>query len=245
MLRVTAHQARYGSFERRARRVRTRASSASPAISHACAGNRRGRRQGPDLLLLIRDPSGRSAAIVIEIKHSSGKHNLESNGVSIGPAEMTLETEISSVASTYKAGDQLADYFVALLDNQIRLRAGRASAELEKVVREHQAILASVPQHAKFLRLDGGRLQNRRCDSAAAFRVSSTGCALRTRNKRGDRPAGPRRSAMDVKTYLPAREPILRSHSSEAPLNLYSVLRPDQQTREGRRVALPDRIPAW
>jgi hypothetical protein len=82
----------------------------------------RAKRREPDLFILLLRGTRSPVAIVVEAKYHSGKHNLHTGAhqeLPPDPSETVNDSEGQALART--DGDQLADYFCALLDGDVRL----------------------------------------------------------------------------------------------------------------------------
>jgi hypothetical protein len=133
----------------------------SPVSSHIFFWPRTHAGREPDLLLIFRDAHGAFCAVVVEIKYTSGKHNLSEQGE---PAAHETETANNFASTntplvssgTEQEGDQLADYFRSLVTKQISLRHGAAAsleleATIQRQIREGERILKLVPADKCFL----------------------------------------------------------------------------------------------
>jgi hypothetical protein len=125
----------------------------------ATPGNRALDRQ-PDLLILLTDSEKHSAAIVVEIKLSSIKHDVDARITNELDEKYQCTSELGSKLKLPESdemyGDQLADYFRALRDNGITFPIrGSRSAKIEAMVANEswdaQKKLSAVPIDKKFL----------------------------------------------------------------------------------------------
>jgi hypothetical protein len=118
----------------------------------------RAKRREPDLFILLLRGNRSPVAIVVEAKYHSGKHNLHS---SVGeeplsdPSEAVKDSDVQAVART--DGDQLADYFCALLEGDLRLDQWRkyevvsGSARFSRKPTQPDQLLKSVLVNDKYL----------------------------------------------------------------------------------------------
>jgi hypothetical protein len=114
----------------------------------------RAKRREPDLFILLVKNSKPKAALIVEAKYTASKHNLQNN------ADEDAEREQSPPLkrdSDEKEGDQLADYFRALLNNNIKLperrsySAGELQLRVDRRSSQTKTLLNKVPANSRYL----------------------------------------------------------------------------------------------
>ncbi len=113
------------------------------------------KRREPDLLILLRDEAGECSALIVEVKLTSGKHDLDAG---IGMLTSTTGGVLpdAALACDEAIGDQLGAYIQALLTDQILVRSGRSASpslaiEVEARRLEGERSLRSVQRAKRFL----------------------------------------------------------------------------------------------
>jgi hypothetical protein len=114
----------------------------------------RAKRREPDLFIILVKNRKPTAALIVEAKYTASKHNLQNN------ADEDAEREQSPPLkqdSDEKEGDQLADYFRALLNSNIKLperrtySAGQLQLRVNRRSSQSKTLLNNVAAHSKYL----------------------------------------------------------------------------------------------